>query len=78
MPTIVCELCGSRDIVKENGEYICRGCGAKYSPEEAKHLITEPEEPTGASEEPGTDPSREESQAEALLSTAEALFKKGD
>ncbi|SCH70961.1 Uncharacterised protein [uncultured Ruminococcus sp.] len=39
MKQIVCEVCGSNDLVKEDGCFICQYCGAKYSPEEAKRLI---------------------------------------
>ena len=41
MKQIVCEVCGSNDLVKEDGCFICQYCGAKYSPEEAKRLIVE-------------------------------------
>lgn len=41
MKQIVCEVCGSNDLVKEDGCFICQYCGAKYSPEEAKSLIVE-------------------------------------
>ena len=39
MQKIVCELCGSNDLVKEDGFFVCQHCGTKYSPEEAKKLI---------------------------------------
>lgn len=41
MKQIVCEVCGSNDLIKEDGCFICQYCGAKYSPEEAKRLIVE-------------------------------------
>lgn len=41
MKQIVCEVCGSNDLVKKDGCFICQYCGAKYSPEEAKRLIVE-------------------------------------
>lgn len=41
MKQIVCEVCGSNDLVKEDGCFICQYFGAKYSPEEAKRLIVE-------------------------------------
>ncbi len=41
MNAIVCELCGSNNIVKQDGVYVCQHCGTKYSPEEAKKLIVE-------------------------------------
>ena len=39
MQRLTCEMCGGNDIVKENGLYICRHCGTKYSVEEAKQLF---------------------------------------
>ncbi len=39
MTAIVCEMCGSQDLVKQDGVYICQNCGTKYTPEEAKKLI---------------------------------------
>ena len=39
MTKIICELCGSNDVVKQDGFYVCQHCGTKYSIEEAKKLI---------------------------------------
>lgn len=39
MQAMVCELCGSNDIVKQDGLYVCQHCGTKYTIEEAKKLI---------------------------------------
>ena len=39
MSTLVCELCNSNDLVKENGVYVCQHCGTKYTIEEAKKLL---------------------------------------
>ena len=36
MKKLVCELCGSTDIVKQEGLFVCQACGTKYSTEEAK------------------------------------------
>ncbi len=41
MKAIVCEMCGSQDLVKQNGMYVCQNCGTKYDPEEAKKLMVE-------------------------------------
>ena len=41
MKAIVCEMCGSQDLVKQNGMYVCQNCGTKYDPEEAKKLLVE-------------------------------------
>lgn len=39
MQAMVCELCGSNDIVKQDGLFVCQHCGTKYSVEDAKKLI---------------------------------------
>ena len=39
MKAIVCELCGSKDFIKQNGMYVCQHCGTKYDLEEAKKLM---------------------------------------
>ena len=41
MKALVCEMCGSQDLVKQDGMYICQNCGTKYAPEEAKKLMVE-------------------------------------
>lgn len=35
-----CEACGSADMVKENGMFVCQYCGARYSVEETKRMMT--------------------------------------
>lgn len=37
MPKLACEICGS-DLVKDEGVFVCQGCGAKYTLEEARQL----------------------------------------
>ena len=39
MQAIKCELCGSSDIMKQDGFFQCQNCGTKYSLEEARKLI---------------------------------------
>ena len=34
-------MCGAKDIVKQDGYFVCQACGTKYSPEEAKKLMIE-------------------------------------
>ena len=41
MKAIVCEMCGSQDLIKQDGMYVCQNCGTKYAPEEAKKLLVE-------------------------------------
>ena len=39
MKAMVCEMCNSNDIQKQDGVYVCQMCGTKYSVEEAKKLL---------------------------------------
>ena len=39
MKALVCEMCTSNDIVKQDGLYVCQNCGTKYSIEEAKKMM---------------------------------------
>lgn len=49
MKTMICELCESKKFVKHDGVYECQSCGAMYSPEEARKLVTEiPDVTTGS------------------------------
>lgn len=41
MKAIVCEMCGSHDVIKTDGYYVCQSCQTKYTPEEAQKLIVE-------------------------------------
>ncbi len=41
MKAIKCEMCGSNDVVKQDGLYVCQNCGTKYTVEEAKKLMIE-------------------------------------
>ena len=43
MKAMTCEICGSTDLVKEEGVFVCKACGTKYSVEEAKKLLKEVE-----------------------------------
>ena len=39
MKPLTCDLCGSNDIVKQNGLFVCQYCGTKYSIEEARKMM---------------------------------------
>lgn len=41
MKQLVCEMCGSTDLIKEGGVFVCQSCGCKYSVEEAKKMMVE-------------------------------------
>ncbi|MBR1974322.1 MAG: TFIIB-type zinc finger domain-containing protein [Clostridia bacterium] len=39
MKKLICEMCGSSDMVKQDGLFVCQSCGMKYSVEEAKKMM---------------------------------------
>lgn len=41
MKQLTCEMCGSTDLVKQDGFFVCQACGTKYSVEEAKKMMIE-------------------------------------
>ena len=41
MKQLTCEMCGSTDLIKQDGVFICQNCGCKYSVEEAKRMMIE-------------------------------------
>lgn len=41
MKQLTCEMCGSTDLIKQDGVFICQSCGCKYSVEEAKKMMVE-------------------------------------
>ncbi len=41
MKQLVCEMCGSADMLKQDGAFVCQSCGTKYSVEEAKKMMIE-------------------------------------
>lgn len=41
MNAIQCEMCGSSDLIKQDGVYVCQHCGMKYSPEEMRKMMIE-------------------------------------
>lgn len=41
MKQLVCEMCGSTDLIKQDGVFVCQTCGTKYSVEEARKMMVE-------------------------------------
>lgn len=41
MKQLTCEMCGSTDLVKQDGVFVCQTCGMKYSTEDAKKMMIE-------------------------------------
>lgn len=41
MKPLICEMCNGRDMVKQDGVFVCQYCGCKYSVEEARKMMYE-------------------------------------
>ncbi len=41
MKQLTCEMCGSTNLVKQDGVFVCQSCGTKYSIEEARKMMVE-------------------------------------
>ena len=41
MKQLTCEMCGSTEMLKQDGVFVCQACGCKYSVEEAKKMMVE-------------------------------------
>ena len=41
MKALVCEMCGSQSLVKQEGMFVCQHCGTKYTVEEARKMMIE-------------------------------------
>lgn len=39
MKKLTCEMCGSNDLIKQDGVFVCQYCGTKYTVEEAKKMM---------------------------------------
>lgn len=41
MKRLICEMCGSADLLKDGGIFVCQACGCKYTVEEARKMMDE-------------------------------------
>lgn len=41
MKPLTCEMCGSTNLLKQDGVFVCQSCGTKYTVEEAKKMMVE-------------------------------------
>lgn len=41
MNALTCEMCGSTNLIKSDGVFVCQHCGTKYSVEEARKMMVE-------------------------------------
>jgi len=45
MKQMVCEMCGGKELIKQDGVFVCQNCQVKYSVEEAKKMMVETDAP---------------------------------
>lgn len=69
MKKIICEMCDSSEFLKQDGMFVCQGCGMKYSVEEAKKMMQEEDDaPNGSRERKGN------AQIDNLLKLAQSSY----
>lgn len=73
MKQLVCEMCGSTNLVKQEGVFVCQSCGCKYSVEEAKKMMIE-----GIVEVKGTVRVDRISESESLIKNADTTYEDGN
>ena len=69
MKKITCEMCGSTDVLKQDGLYVCQSCDTKYTVEEARKLMIE-----GTVEVQGAVEVKNAAQLDNLLELAQSSF----
>lgn len=69
MKPLTCEMCGSTNLLKQDGVFVCQSCGTKYSVEEAKKMMVE-----GTVSVEGTVKVDKSAEAENLLKLAETAL----
>ncbi len=69
MKKLTCEMCGSSDLMKQDGVFVCQSCGMKYSVEDAKKMMIE-----GTVEVQGAVQVKNSAQFENLLELAQNSY----
>jgi len=73
MKQLTCEMCGSVDVIKQDGQYVCQFCQTKYSVEDAKKMMIE-----GTVEVQGTVKVDNTAFVEKYLANARRAYEKED
>ncbi len=73
MNKLVCEMCNSNEVVKQDGYFVCQSCGTKYSVEEARRMMIE-----GVVDVQGTVKVDNSSFVEKYLANARRAYAKED
>ena len=79
MKQLTCEMCGSKDLIKDDGVFVCQSCGCKYSLEEAKKMMIEGTvEVKGTVNVSGTVDVNHSEEIKNLLIRAKQFYNDGD
>ena len=70
MKQLTCEMCGSTEMVKDGGFFVCQTCGTKYSVEEARKMMIE-----GTVDVQGTVRVENQSNVDGLMRVARTAFE---
>ncbi len=73
MKQLTCEMCGSTDLIKQDGVFVCQSCGTKYSVEEAPKMMVE-----GTVEVAGTVKVDDSSKIDNFFTMAENAYEAGN
>lgn len=73
MKQLTCEMCGSTELMKQDGVFVCQTCGTKYSVEEAKKMMVE-----GTVEVKGTVKVDDSSKIDNYYKMAESAYNAGN
>ena len=73
MKRIVCEMCGSTNLIKQNGVFVCQECGTQYSVEEARKMMVE-----GTVDVKGTVKVDRSSEVDNILKNADTTYSDGN
>lgn len=70
--SLVCEVCGSNDLVKQDGVFVCQVCGSKYSIDEVRKMLD-----GSAVEKAATDQTNPQVQVMNLMINADRAYEDG-
>lgn len=73
MKQLTCEMCGSTDLIKQGGVFVCQNCGTKYSVEDAKKMMIE-----GTVSIEGTVKVDRSADLEKMIKNADTTFANGN
>ena len=77
MKQLTCDLCGSTNLVKDGGVFVCQNCGCKYTVEEARRMMMEGPDDRAVDVTNTVEVSRS-SEIDNILKNADATYADGN